>query len=79
MPTDLKLLPYHPTTPRLEISTPTALKLTEMLDNLVETLANPSNDELRALVEERLETMGSREAGVFRAWICQITPLLEAI
>jgi hypothetical protein len=52
---------------------PTALysaeELCSMLDKLVDSLTNPSNDELRALVEKRLRTVDGKEANDYHDWI----------
>jgi hypothetical protein len=54
-------------------------ELLSRLDTLVRILTNPSNDELRALVKERLDTMPYQEAEMCRAWIDELTPMLTAI
>jgi hypothetical protein len=56
---------------------PSLQELNSMLDTLVEILTNPSNDELRALVEERLETVEESEVGNYRVWMEKISPQLN--
>jgi hypothetical protein len=54
-------------------------ELLSRLETLVRIMTNPSNDELRALVKERLDTMPYEEAQTCRAWIDELTPMLAAI
>jgi transposase InsO family protein len=54
-------------------------ELLSRLDILVRMLANPSNDELRTLVKERMDTMPCQEAERCTAWINDLTPMLIAM